>query len=106
MMLVAVHYSTLQSHQEFKMRSLLITLSSLALLAACASTPEPKAEMKPAVKAEAKAEEPKKVPQCYSGDAGRFFNVGEKAIVSGVEVNCVATADGKNGQWMGVKHGK
>lgn len=88
------------------MRSLLITLSSLAFLGACASTPEPKAEMKPAAKAEVKAEEPKKVPQCYSGDAGKFFNVGEKTTVSGVEVNCVATSDGKNGQWMGVKHGK
>ena len=81
------------------MRSLLIALPSLAILAACAATPEPKAEMKPAAKAEA----PAKVPQCYSGEAGKFFNAGEKATVSGVEVSCIATSDGKNASWVGVK---
>ena len=71
MMLVAVHSPTLLSNQKFKMRSLLITLSSLAFLAACSSTTEHKAEMKPAVKAEVKAEDPKLMPMCYSGDAGK-----------------------------------
>ncbi|MFZ4536080.1 hypothetical protein [Propionivibrio sp.] len=85
------------------MRSLFIALASLSLLAACAATPEPKAEMKPAAKAEEKVATPAKVPQCYSGDAGKFFNAGEKAIVSGVAVTCVATADGKNASWVGVK---
>ena len=85
------------------MRSLFIVLSSLALLAACAATPEPKAEMKPAAKAEVKAEAPAKVPQCYSGETGKFYNAGEKTTVSGVAVTCVATSDGKSASWMGVK---
>jgi hypothetical protein len=53
-----------------------------------------------------KAEAPKQVAQCYSSDAGKFFNIGEKTSISGIEVSCVATSDGKNGQWMGAKHGK
>ncbi len=80
------------------MRILFIALSSLAVLTACATAPEPKAEIK--------AEAPKQVAQCYSSDAGKFFKVGEKTTISGVEVSCVATSDGKNGQWMGAKHGK
>ena len=80
------------------MRTLLIAFSSLAVLTACATSPEPKTEMK--------AEASKHVPQCYSGDAGKFFNVGEKTTISGIAVDCVATTDGKNGQWMGAKHGK
>ena len=79
------------------MRTLLIVCSSLAVLAACAATPEPKAA--PAAKSESSA----KGPQCYSGDAGKFYNVGEKTSVSGVQVSCDATSDGKSASWVGVK---
>jgi len=80
------------------MRTIVIALSSLLFLAACAATPEPKTEMK--------AEVQKKGPQCYSGDAGRFFNINDKTTISGIEVYCAATADGNNGQWMSAKQGK
>jgi hypothetical protein len=76
------------------MRTLFIVCSSLVLLAACAAAPEVKTA--PAVAAA-------KGPQCYSGDAGKFFNVGEKASVSGVQVSCDATSDGKSAAWVGVK---
>lgn len=81
------------------MRNLFIVCSSLALLAACAATPEPKA----APAAEVKTAAPAKGPQCYSGDAGKFFDVGEKTTVSGVQVSCDATSDGKNASWVGAK---
>lgn len=45
-------------------------------------------------------------PQCYNGDDGKFYKVGEKATISGVPLICEATADKKNAQWMGVKHTK
>jgi hypothetical protein len=45
-------------------------------------------------------------PQCYNGDDGKFYKVGEKASISGVALICEATADKKNAQWMGVKHAK
>lgn len=45
-------------------------------------------------------------PQCYNGDDGKFYKVGEKASISGVAVVCEATADKKNAQWMTDKHGK
>jgi len=79
------------------MRTLLIVCSSLALLAACASSPEPIAKAAPASGASAKG------PQCYSGDVGKFFDVGEKTSVSGVQVSCDATSDGKSASWVGVK---
>ena len=72
-----------------------------ALLAACASH-EPQPAAKPA--ASAKSETTVKAPQCWSGDDGKFFDVGQKAKVAGIEVVCTATADGKNAQWMGGKH--
>lgn len=71
------------------------------LLAACAAQ-EPKPAPAPAAAAPAPAA--KKAPQCYSGDAGKFFNVGEKTTIAGVAVECTATSDGKAGQWMGAKH--
>lgn len=45
-----------------------------------------------------------KVPQCWNGDAGQFMNAGTKASISGVEVTCEKTSDGKSAQWMGKKH--
>lgn len=45
-------------------------------------------------------------PQCYNGDDGKFYKVGEKATISGVSLVCEPTADKKNAQWMGMKHAK
>lgn len=45
-------------------------------------------------------------PQCYNGDDGKFYKVGEKATISGVALVCEPTADKKNAQWMSVKHAK
>jgi len=45
-------------------------------------------------------------PQCYNGDDGKFYKVGEKATISGLPLACEATADNKNAQWVGVKHAK
>ena len=44
--------------------------------------------------------------QCYNGDDGKFYKVGEKATISGVTLVCEATSDKKNAQWVGVKHAK
>ena len=46
------------------------------------------------------------VPQCYNGDDSKFYKVGEKATISGVQLVCEATADKKNAQWMSAKHSK
>lgn len=82
------------------MRSLILAAVSAIALAACASsTPAPeKTAATPAAAPAAPA------PQCYSGDHGKFFDVGAKTAISGVQVVCEKTADGKNAQWMGVKH--
>lgn len=76
-------------------------LGLAAFFAGCASTAPSNApaaaDMKP---------EGTKIAQCYSGDAGRFFKVGEKTSISGLEVTCTATSDGKSGQWMTAKHHK
>ena len=45
-------------------------------------------------------------PQCYNGDDGKFYKVGEKATISGVALVCEATADQKNATWMGAKPAK
>jgi hypothetical protein len=69
-----------------------------AALSACASqqaTPE-KTAAAPAAE--------KKAPQCWSGDAGKFFDVGAKQSVSGVAVECKLTSDGKGASWVGAKH--
>jgi len=76
------------------MRYLAIAFSAI-VLSACATQETAKPAAAPAAK---------KAPQCYSGDHGKFFNVGEKTKISGVDVSCEATSDGKNGQWMGKKH--
>lgn len=85
------------------MRTFLAT-SAIALgLSACASqapapapAPAPAAAVAPAPAV--------KAPQCWNGDAGKFMDVGAKAAISGVEVVCEKTSDGKNAQWMGKKH--
>ena len=45
-------------------------------------------------------------PQCYNGDDGKFYKVGDKATISGVALVCEATADNKNATWMSAKHAK
>ena len=91
------------------MRSLFIAAVSALTLAACASqapapAPAP-APAKPAAAAPAPAPAPApaKAPQCYSSDHGKFFDVGSKAAISGVDVVCQPTSDGKGAQWMGAK---
>lgn len=79
------------------MRLALISVASAVLLAACASESVAPSQSQPTA-----AEKP--APRCYNGDDGKFYPVGQKAIVSGVEVACTATSDGKSGQWMGAKH--
>lgn len=79
------------------MRLALISIASAVLLAACASESVSPSQGQPAA-----AE--KLAPRCYNGDDGKFYPVGQKAVVSGVEVACTATSDGKSGQWMGAKH--
>lgn len=80
------------------MRSLFV-IAAVALLSACASqTPAPapaKAEAAPAAK---------KPLQCWNGDVSAFQDVGTKATISGVAVECKPTSDGKAAQWMGAKH--
>lgn len=78
------------------MRYLIAAVAAL-VLSACAS-------QEPVKKAEAPAVPAAKAPQCWSGDHGRFFDVGAKTAISGVEVSCEKTSDGKNAQWMGKKH--
>lgn len=78
------------------MRSLIV-ITAAVVLSACASqgaTPE-KAAATPAAK---------KAPQCWSGDAGKFFDVGAKQSISGVAVECKLTSDGKAAAWVGAKH--
>ncbi len=86
------------------MRSLILAAASALTLAACASS-APTNEKTAATPAPAPAAAPAKVaaPQCYSGDHSKFFDVGTKTTISGVDVVCQASSDGKGAQWMGVK---
>jgi hypothetical protein len=45
--------------------------------------------------------EKKAAPQCWSGDHSKFFDAGTKTAISGVNVECKATSDGKAAQWVG-----
>lgn len=82
------------------MRSFVATLGSIlvstVVLSACASST-------PAPTAEKAAEVAKPAPRCYSGDDGKFHPLGQGATISGVDVVCAATADGKSAQWMSAK---
>jgi len=81
--------------------SMLLIALPIAFLAGCAATATKVPEAaKPAAAPAAAAT---KAPQCYSGDHGKFFDVGAKIEISGLAVECLATSDGKNAQWMGVK---
>ena len=46
----------------------------------------------------------KKGAQCWSGEAGKFVDVGTKSSEAGVAVECKPTGDGKSAQWVGGKH--
>jgi outer membrane biogenesis lipoprotein LolB len=93
-----------QAFLEDHMRSTLsaaLAISAVTLLSACAtqsSAPTPAPAAKPAPTAE------KKAPQCWNGDLAKFQDVGTKATISGVAVECKPTTDGKAAQWMGGKH--
>jgi hypothetical protein len=80
------------------MRSKFLAVLPIAFLAGCATT-QTAEPAKPAAAPVAAA----KAPQCWSGDHGKFMDVGTKTTISGVAVECLATSDGKNAQWMGVK---
>ena len=82
------------------MRSLFILTAAVLALTACATqstTPAKTTET-------AKPVEAAKAPQCYSGDHGKFFDLGAKATLAGVDVICEKSSDGKSAQWMGKKH--
>ena len=81
------------------MRSLILAAASAVILAACASS----APTHEKTAAPAAAPAAAKAPQCYSGDHGKFMDIGTKTSISGVDVVCQATADGKGAQWTGVK---
>ena len=80
------------------MRSLFILLAVTTALTACSSQSTTPAATTAAPAAKSSA------PQCYNGDAGKFVDVGTAASISGVNVTCEKTADGKGAQWMGKKH--
>lgn len=84
------------------MRSLFAVSLAALFLTACASqstAPAPSA----ATPAPAAATAPK-APQCWNGDSGQFEAIGVKTRISGVEVVCKPTSDGKNAQWLGTGH--
>ncbi len=83
------------------MRSITV-IAALLLLSACASQNTAPEKAAPEKAAEAPAA--KKGPQCYSGDHGKFFDVGDKASIASVDVVCKPTADNKAAQWVGAKH--
>lgn len=76
----------------------LIALVAVATVSACATQNPPAAAPAPAAAAPAV----KPGPQCWSGDHNKFFDVGTKTALSGVNVECKPTSDGKAAQWMGV----
>jgi hypothetical protein len=78
------------------MRYMILAVAALALSACATQEPAKKADAAPASAA--------KAPQCWSGDHNKFFDAGAKTTISGVEVTCEKTSDGKNAQWMGKKH--
>lgn len=84
------------------MRVLIAVSVATLFLTACASQATPPA--KPAAAPAPAAAAAPKAPQCWNGDAGKFEAVGVKAKISGVDVTCKATSDGKNAQWMGAGH--
>ena len=79
------------------MRSLLVLIAATTVLAACSSQTS-------APCTQAAAPDSAMMPQCYNGDAGKFVDVGTVANISGVNVTCEKTSDGKGAQWMGKKH--
>jgi hypothetical protein len=93
----------LPSIEEFSMRSLFAVSVAALFLTACASQSTPPAPAA-ATPAPAVAAAAPKAPQCWNGDAGKFEAVGVKTKISGVEVACKPTSDGKNAQWMGAGH--
>lgn len=88
------------------MRSLFAVSVAALFLSACASqaTPPAKPAAAAAPAAPAVAAATPSAPQCWNGDTSKFEAVGVKTKISGVEVVCKPTSDGKNAQWMGAGH--
>ena len=85
------------------MRSLIVVSVAALFLPACASQATPPAAPAAAPAPTVAAAMPK-APQCWNGGSGKFEAVGVKTKISGVEVVCKPTSDGKNAQWMGAGH--
>lgn len=78
---------------------ILSVIALATLVSACANqAPAPSKPETAAAPAE------KKGPQCWNGDMSTFQDVGSKASISGVAVECKPTGDGKSAQWMSNKH--
>lgn len=95
------------------MRHSIVIAAALIMTACATQTPSPTpAKAEPAKSEPAKTQATpaaaapaaeKKAPQCWNGDAGRFENVGVKATIAGVAVECKLSADGKSAQWVSAK---
>ncbi len=81
--------------------SILAALSAVTLLSACASQTAAPAKPAAAHAAPAAAAPAAKAPQCWNGDLGAFQDIGTKATIAGVAVECKPSADGKSAQWLG-----
>jgi hypothetical protein len=88
---------------ENLMRTIFALTAALALTACATQAPAPTPTPAPAA-APAPAKAEMKAPQCWHADNSAFVDVGVKATISGVKVECKATTDGKSAQWMGNKH--
>lgn len=82
------------------MRLLIAVAATLALSACASQTPAPEK----AAAAPAAAPAAKQAPQCWNGDLGKFQDVGTRATLSGVAVECKPTSDGKSASWDSAKH--
>lgn len=81
----------------------LLAVSAALALSACATHEAAPAKPVAAAPAAVAAAPAAKAPQCWNGDTGAFMDLGAHATISGVEVVCQKTSDGKNAQWMGAK---
>lgn len=81
------------------MRVTFIAVAAAVLLSACATETTPHSSAAAPAPAAGK-----KAPMCWSGDLGKFVNVGDKATNAGIEQICEKTSDGKGAVWMTKKH--
>lgn len=81
----------------------LSALTLVAILSTACATQSP-APAAPAPAPAAAAAPAAKAPQCWSGEQGKFIDVGAKSVEAGINVECKLTGDGKSAQWMSGKH--